>query len=407
VILKEALGDKPLETVEILGILRRTHLSINRQLAASAIDDSLSGTTAISCLIDGDMMYVSNVGDSRAILISSDENGKCTVSPLSNDQTPYRKDERERIKKTGARVLSMEQLEGIVPVHENWGDMKLGEEIDEAGDPPRVWSPYGDYPGTAFSRSIGDNIAKELGVVAEPEILARKISTNDKYVIIASDGVFEFLTNQMVADLILSKPDIFTACKAVVQQAYELWLRYEVRTDDITIIIIELQYDGCKSPFRTYSVDYVEPVIPTDGAKPVRRVMSREKRRSIIYSASAVESTEKEFEGNFSASDFCVEKSVDERKQIKQCIHGNILFQHLTAAMEEFIIGAVQHRAVEAGETVISQGEDGDSFYMISSGRFEARVRDSGAPETEPGDVVHVYEQNENSYPCFGELSLM
>lgn len=63
--------------------------------------------------------------------------------PLSDDQTPYRKDERERVKKCGARVMSMDQIAGFEPLHEKWGDVKLGEAIDEAGDPPRVWSKYG------------------------------------------------------------------------------------------------------------------------------------------------------------------------------------------------------------------------------------------------------------------------
>lgn len=91
--------------------------------------------------------------------------------PLSSDQTPYRKDERERVKKCGARVMSMDQIEGVEPYHENWGDLVLGENIDEGGDPPRVWSPNGDYPGTAFTRSLGDQVAEALGVYAEPEIL--------------------------------------------------------------------------------------------------------------------------------------------------------------------------------------------------------------------------------------------
>jgi hypothetical protein len=34
------------------------------------------------------------------------------------------------------------------------------------GDPPRIWSKYGEYPGTAFTRSLGDSIAEELGVFA-------------------------------------------------------------------------------------------------------------------------------------------------------------------------------------------------------------------------------------------------
>jgi hypothetical protein len=55
------------------------------------------------------------------------QDGRLIAKPLSNDQTPYRKDERERIKKTGARVLSMDQIEGLEPVHENWGDLNLGK----------------------------------------------------------------------------------------------------------------------------------------------------------------------------------------------------------------------------------------------------------------------------------------
>jgi len=43
-----------------------------------------------------------------------------------------------------ARVMSMDQISGMEPLHENWGDVHLGEDIDEAGDPPRVWSKYGE-----------------------------------------------------------------------------------------------------------------------------------------------------------------------------------------------------------------------------------------------------------------------
>lgn len=118
-------------------------------------------------------MYVCNVGDSRAIIVSTAPDGRLVAKPMSSDQTPYRKDERERCKRYGARILSMDQIEGIEPEHENWGDLNLGEDIDEGGDPPRIWSPNGDYPGTAFTRSLGDLFAEECGVVAEPEILER------------------------------------------------------------------------------------------------------------------------------------------------------------------------------------------------------------------------------------------
>ncbi|CAN0507200.1 unnamed protein product, partial [Ectocarpus sp. 8 AP-2014] len=106
------------------------------------------------------------------------------------------------------------------------------------GDPPRIWSPFGEYPGTAFTRSMGDVIAEELGVTADPEIIRRRIHPDDKFLVIASDGVFEFLTNQSVADMVSMYPDPLDACKKVVQESYDLWLQYEVRTDDITIICV-------------------------------------------------------------------------------------------------------------------------------------------------------------------------
>ena len=58
----------------------------------SAIDDTLSGTTAISIVFIGDTMFVANVGDSRAIVAQRiDDEGNLKAFPLSDDQTPYRK----------------------------------------------------------------------------------------------------------------------------------------------------------------------------------------------------------------------------------------------------------------------------------------------------------------------------
>ena len=60
---------------------------------------------------------------------------------------------------------------GLEPIHENWG-INLGEEVDESGDPPRVWEQNMQRPGCAFTRSIGDHVAEKIGVFAEPEVRA-------------------------------------------------------------------------------------------------------------------------------------------------------------------------------------------------------------------------------------------
>ena len=103
-------------------------------------------------MLHKDTLLVANVGDSRAI-IASEFGDKLRYSPLSSDQTPFRLDERERVKKEGARVLTIEQIEGNEPLHEDWGAEGC-DIIDEVGDPPRVWNDTLEQPGCAFTRSI-------------------------------------------------------------------------------------------------------------------------------------------------------------------------------------------------------------------------------------------------------------
>ena len=61
----------------------------NEQLHQSDVDDSMSGTTAICCLLRGRHVFIANVGDSRAIVAERDSEG-LHAHPLSRDQTPFR-----------------------------------------------------------------------------------------------------------------------------------------------------------------------------------------------------------------------------------------------------------------------------------------------------------------------------
>lgn len=216
-------------------------------------DDSMSGTTAICAFFKGAEMTIANIGDSRAVV--GEKKGKRVVAySLSIDQTPYRADERERVKAAGAVVMSCDQLEGIVPYHENWG-VNLGEELDNGGDPPRVWAPGKTFPGCAFTRSIGDSVAESIGVFAEPELLVKHITADDQFVVVASDGVWEFLTNQSVTDMILKFSDPLEACRAVVAESYRLWLQYEVATPSLCSITHPTPYHAtARSPSSIHAL---------------------------------------------------------------------------------------------------------------------------------------------------------
>ena len=57
-------------------------------------------------------------------------------------------------------------------------------------------------PGLAMSRSLGDGIAHSVGVSSHPETKEFLIGTDDKFVVIASDGLWEFISNEEVSRIV-------------------------------------------------------------------------------------------------------------------------------------------------------------------------------------------------------------
>lgn len=97
--------------------------------------------------------------------------------PLSRDHKPEDPIEKERIVSCGGRVEPFTDSNGK-PV-----------------GPLRIWLKNEEIPGLAMSRSIGDIVACRAGVNGEPELKEVFLTPADKMVIIASDGVWEFLSN--------------------------------------------------------------------------------------------------------------------------------------------------------------------------------------------------------------------
>ena len=76
----------------------------------------------------------------------------------------------------------------------------------ESIGPERIWIPNSEppVPGLAMTRSIGDKLAASIGLIAEPEIDCFRITADDKFIIIGSDGLFEFLTNDFIIHTVAS-----------------------------------------------------------------------------------------------------------------------------------------------------------------------------------------------------------
>ncbi|ONK80591.1 uncharacterized protein A4U43_C01F19540 [Asparagus officinalis] len=396
------LQTDPIETCHSAFLLTNSQLH-----ADSMLDDTMSGTTAITILVRGRKIYVANTGDSRAVI--AERRGQEIVAvDLSIDQTPFRSDELERVKNCGARVLTLDQIEGLKnPDVQCWGT-----EEDDDGDPPRLWVQNGMYPGTAFTRSIGDSIAESIGVVATPEIFVMELTPYHPFFVIASDGVFEFLSSQSVVDMVSKFKDPRDACAAVVAESYRLWLQYETRTDDITIIVVHI--DGItemgtgqavlKMPTRP--LQQIIEVIKTDSPSNVKD-NSRIHRVRHDLSRARLKAIESSLENGHAwvPPSPSHRKTWEEEAHIERVLHDHFLFRRLTDSQCHVLLDCMQRVEVKPGDVVVQQGGEGDCFYVVGNGEFEVLATQEEQGKEKVMKVLHRYTAEKLS--SFGELALM
>ena len=83
--------------------------------------------------------------------------------------------------------------------------------------------------------------AKECGVITEPEIIEHKINHNSKYMVICSDGVWEFMKNEDVRNLgniYFQKGEVGPFCSSLVKEAVKTWEQCDIIRDDITVVCV-------------------------------------------------------------------------------------------------------------------------------------------------------------------------
>ena len=67
------------------------------------------------------------------------------------------------------------------------------------------------------------------------------LNSDVKYIVMASDGLWEFMTNEKIMEIgnkyyVMNDPDNF--CQILLKISKELWERKSKNIDDITIIVI-------------------------------------------------------------------------------------------------------------------------------------------------------------------------
>ena len=213
------------ERDKIHQIIKETFIIANEKLVYNEEINSLfSGSTCVSVIYTPEKLIVPNIGDSRAVLgrLINKEKNEYKAINLSRDHKPTEKDEAKRI-------------------IENDGRIQPFTEDGEFVGPERVWIKEEEVPGLAMTRSFGDRVAATVGVMSEPEIKEFTYEEGDKFMIIASDGIWEFISSQECVDIIKNfydKNDLKGCCEYLYQESSKRWLKEEEVIDDTTMILV-------------------------------------------------------------------------------------------------------------------------------------------------------------------------
>jgi len=216
-----------------------------RDKAIPKFDVETSGTTCCMSLRIKSVLHTLNIGDSRVILISKQQvflqdkrkglDGeeeldaadadasakvkklKIIAKALSRDHKPTDPEERQRIILAGGRCA------------------KLGPK-----DPMRVLPRYANFPGLAVTRTVGDFWGEGIGLMALPEMSVHSLTSNDLCAVWASDGIWEWLPNSIVSQIVYRHiQDPSKGAYELVQKAKHMW---DTKTDgsyhdDITCVV--------------------------------------------------------------------------------------------------------------------------------------------------------------------------
>ena len=218
--------NSPKDFIQISNIISLTFVQTNINLVNDDnVDSTFSGTTCSSLLFCPEKIISANVGDSRCVLGKYDgKNWK--AKNLTRDHKPSEEDEKKRILDKGGRIESYKDEDG------------------EYVGPERVWLKTEDMPGLAMSRSFGDDVAHTVGVISQPEIFEYNFLNEDKFILLASDGIWEFISSDECVNIVKDyylKDDIDGALNYLYKESSKRWIMEEEVIDDITLIIIFLK----------------------------------------------------------------------------------------------------------------------------------------------------------------------
>ncbi|KAL0310034.1 UNVERIFIED_CONTAM: putative protein phosphatase 2C 74 [Sesamum radiatum] len=199
--------------------LTKSFQEMDEQLGADgSVETYCSGTTSVCVLKKGEHLIIANLGDSRAVLCTRNERQQLVPEQLTVDLKPHLPAEAKRITSCQGRIMAM----------------------DEEPNVYRIWMPNEDCPGLAMARAFGDFCLKDFGLISRPEVTYRKLTERDEFVVLATDGIWDALSNDEVVKIVASARKRSMAGKLLVEKAVRAW-KYKfprAKIDDCAVVCL-------------------------------------------------------------------------------------------------------------------------------------------------------------------------
>jgi len=181
---------------------------VMRKMPKVVSGDDKSGTTAVCSLISPKHIYVANCGDSRAVLHRRSGMGFCT-----EDHKPINPNEKERIQNAGGSVL-VQRINGSLAVSRALGDFEY-KNVQGMGQCEQLVSP-------------------------EPELYVEQRTSEDEFLVLACDGVWDVMSNEDVCTYIKSQFSLTNDVDEITAKVIDTCFHKGSR-DNMSIMIVAFE----------------------------------------------------------------------------------------------------------------------------------------------------------------------
>ncbi|KAI3508634.1 hypothetical protein L1887_23643 [Cichorium endivia] len=216
------------------------------------------GSCCLVGIICNGVLYIANAGDSRAVLArkEKDFNGFKGIRVSEEHNASYEsvREELRSLHPNDPNIVALKhnvwRVRGLIQISRSIGDAYLKK--PELNKEPLLPKFILSEP---FSRPI---------LKAEPAVLVQKLTPEDQFLIFASDGLWEHLTDQEAVDFVKSNPQNGIARKLVKEALHKAAKKREMRYsdlkkvesgirrhfhDDITVIVLFLNNHSSPQSF--------------------------------------------------------------------------------------------------------------------------------------------------------------